>query len=411
MKDRIPGAPGQYKAVVTEEELLKMQAGEAFAITMTRDDQPIEEGTPYNKAAVLPDKLAQQLCPDIEDPTPADAFDALANRMKAKAGFIYPLATEVVPDGFLLCDGAEYDREEYPELFAAIGTMYGEGDGETTFNVPNLATRVPVGAGEEYELGQTGGEAEHTLTVDEMPSHRHTETALVQGYSGWSDFTTDQYSVIHDYTGNYVAPNQTLKTASVYSGDTTPKGGDQPHNNMQPYTVVNYIIATGKETAVSVSDIIIGAQAIPLEVQYGGTGATNGQDACKNINALHAIESTEHPGCYYRMVDGEQEWINPPFVFHEEYKTTERVNGKAVYAKCFGVHLTSSDVLAFDLDAHIIKLHAWSTYAKIIPSNNPNTDWDMGLSARSDGIHVLSGDSIVAQEDASAWFQVWYVKW
>lgn len=82
MKDRIPGAPGQYKAVVTEEELLKMQAGEAFVITMTRDDQPIEEGTPYNKAAVLPDVLAQQLCPDIEDPTPADAFDALASRMK-----------------------------------------------------------------------------------------------------------------------------------------------------------------------------------------------------------------------------------------------------------------------------------------------------------------------------------------
>lgn len=77
MTDRVPGAPGQYKAVVAEAELQKMQAGESFIITMTRDDQPITEGTPYSKATVLPDALAQLLCPDIEDPTPADAFAAL----------------------------------------------------------------------------------------------------------------------------------------------------------------------------------------------------------------------------------------------------------------------------------------------------------------------------------------------
>lgn len=77
MKDRVPGAPGQYKAVVTEAELQKMHAGEQFAITMTRDDQPIVEGTPYSKAAVLPDALATQLCPGIADPTPADALAAL----------------------------------------------------------------------------------------------------------------------------------------------------------------------------------------------------------------------------------------------------------------------------------------------------------------------------------------------
>ena len=90
-----------------------------------------------------------------------------------KAGFIYPLASSVVPEGFLLCDGAAYSRTEYPELFAAIGTIYGEGDGSTTFNVPNLSTRVPVGAGDGYGLGDVGGEAEHTLTVTEMPSHSH----------------------------------------------------------------------------------------------------------------------------------------------------------------------------------------------------------------------------------------------
>lgn len=77
MTDRVPGAPGQYKAVVAQQELQKMQSGEAFTITMTRDDQPITEGTPYSKAAVLPDALAEKLCPGVEDPTPADALFAL----------------------------------------------------------------------------------------------------------------------------------------------------------------------------------------------------------------------------------------------------------------------------------------------------------------------------------------------
>lgn len=77
MKDRVPGAPGQYQAVLSAEALAKMQAGEQFTITLTRDDQPITEGTPYSKAAVLPDDLAKRLCPEIEDPTPADALAAL----------------------------------------------------------------------------------------------------------------------------------------------------------------------------------------------------------------------------------------------------------------------------------------------------------------------------------------------
>lgn len=78
MKDRQPGAPGQYKAVITPAELQKMPAGEVFVITMTRDDQPLVEGTPYNKASVLPDDLAAIICPDVMDPTPADAFRGVA---------------------------------------------------------------------------------------------------------------------------------------------------------------------------------------------------------------------------------------------------------------------------------------------------------------------------------------------
>lgn len=78
MKDRQPGAPGQYKAVITAAELQKLQAGDQFTITLTRDDQPLVEGTPYNKASVLPDDLAAIICPDVLDPTPADALGGLA---------------------------------------------------------------------------------------------------------------------------------------------------------------------------------------------------------------------------------------------------------------------------------------------------------------------------------------------
>lgn len=77
MTDRKPGAPGQYKAVITASERAKMQNGQAFTIHLERDDQPITEGTPYSKAAVLPDELAAILCPDTVDPTPADALSAL----------------------------------------------------------------------------------------------------------------------------------------------------------------------------------------------------------------------------------------------------------------------------------------------------------------------------------------------
>lgn len=192
--------------------------------------------------------------------------------LKSKAGFIYPLASSVVPEGFLLCDGAAYSRTEYSELFAAIGTIYGAGDGSTTFNVPNLQTRVPIGSGEGYALGATGGKATHTLTINEMPAHDHFTAR--DGGSGNIYFAAGGSSV-------WVESNNFAN--SGYRSLTTISGGSQPHNNMQPYTVVNYIIATGKDTGVSVQDIITGVQALPLGVEYGGTGATNAATALENL--------------------------------------------------------------------------------------------------------------------------------
>ena len=82
MTDRVPGAPGQFQAQITAEEQQKLLAAEPFAITLTRDDHPVVQGTPYSKAAVLPDEVAQMICPYVDDPTPADALRALAERMQ-----------------------------------------------------------------------------------------------------------------------------------------------------------------------------------------------------------------------------------------------------------------------------------------------------------------------------------------
>lgn len=154
-------------------------------------------------------------------------LDAKATKV---AGLVHQYAGANAPDGYLLCDGSFYRTDEYPELFDAIGFTYGEsGSGvNLMFAVPNLATRVPVGVGSGYALGSTGGEAKHTLTVNEIPAHDHGAT-----YSGNADSGNKKYDWFTN-TGTKIG----------YQAIST--GSGAAHNNMQPYIVLNYIISTGK---------------------------------------------------------------------------------------------------------------------------------------------------------------------
>ena len=141
-------------------------------------------------------------------------------------GSIFMYASNTIPSKWLLCNGQEINREEYSNLFSIIGTTYGEGDGETTFNLPNLKGRVPVGIDDnDYDfdvLGKTGGEKEHTLTINEMPEHAH------------------QMGSDHNTFGAGSYPNDRLYDGTNFSTKET--GGGQAHNNLQPYIVLNYII-------------------------------------------------------------------------------------------------------------------------------------------------------------------------
>lgn len=90
-------------------------------------------------------------------------------------GDLKPIAGPNIPTGWLLCDGSAQSRTEYPELYEAIGTIWGAGDGSTTFNLPPRGL-ILMGAGDHVSLGQTAGAATVTLTADNLPSHDHAIT-------------------------------------------------------------------------------------------------------------------------------------------------------------------------------------------------------------------------------------------
>lgn len=150
------------------------------------------------------------------------------------SGTILATGRSTAPTGYLLCNGGTANRTTHATLFTAIGTTYGAGDGSTTFGLPDLRGRVPVGEDGSAArltandaLGQSGGEEKHTLTTGEMPSHTH---RIFQASGAGGVNSTSQI---------YAPPNG---VASVTGLDTQSAGGGGSHNNMQPFQVVNYMI-------------------------------------------------------------------------------------------------------------------------------------------------------------------------
>ena len=138
------------------------------------------------------------------------------------------------PRGWAMCNGQLLLINQNQALFSILGTTYG-GNGQTNFALPNLQGRVPVYVGNGIVLGQSAGEAAHTLTISEMPAHTH----LPAGSSTPANLGVPTGNVWA--TGNAAynpTPNTTMNPASLL-----PAGGSQPHANLSPYVTVNVCIA------------------------------------------------------------------------------------------------------------------------------------------------------------------------
>ena len=164
-------------------------------------------------------------------------------------GFIMQYATSTPPSGWLLCDGSAISRSTYSALFAIINTTYGSGNGTTTFNVPDLRGRVPVGYGQgsgltNRTMASTGGEETHTLTTSEMPSHSHSinDPGHYHSYAYYYPVGTQVSNVNGTNAGG---TNYTNNTNSATTNITINNAGSgAAHNTMPPYIVVNYLIKT-----------------------------------------------------------------------------------------------------------------------------------------------------------------------
>ena len=147
------------------------------------------------------------------------------------------------PDGYMFANGQAISRTTYSDLFAIYGTTFGAGDGSTTFNLPNLNGRTPVGLNASDSdfntIGKTGGEKTHTLTQNELAAHRH-------GFQGGAAlFTQPDQGVKGLGSGNLW-----IEGVGAIPTTSTDGGANQPHNNMQPYMVLNYIIKVIQYTPV-----------------------------------------------------------------------------------------------------------------------------------------------------------------
>jgi microcystin-dependent protein len=158
-------------------------------------------------------------------------------------GQITLVAFNFAPVGWALCNGQLLQIAENDALFALIGTTYG-GDGQTTFALPNLQSRIPIHQGQgigtsNYVLGQNSGSENVSLTVAQIPNHGHTAQCL--------SASSNSQSPVGAIWG-LAATDKAYQSAEVGAGTMAagaigPAGGNQPHPNLMPYQALNYIIA------------------------------------------------------------------------------------------------------------------------------------------------------------------------
>lgn len=146
------------------------------------------------------------------------------------------------PNGWMFCEGQTLPISENDALFTLIGTTYG-GDGQETFNLPNLQSRVPIhmGTGPDgttYQIGEMAGTEQETLTTQQIPTHSHPLTASTNP----ANLQTPAANLVGKSTQVDLFINA-VPTDALNNQAITPAGGSQPHENCQPFLCINFIIS------------------------------------------------------------------------------------------------------------------------------------------------------------------------
>jgi microcystin-dependent protein len=148
------------------------------------------------------------------------------------------------PKGWALCNGQFLPINQNQALFSLLGTTYG-GNGQTTFALPDCRSRVPIGRGSQFStLGEVGGQEFHTVTQSEMPAHNH--FAVGSKTAANSAFIAQTFPAVSNNTpakctATIYGPPSNL--TSLQPTSVSNIGGSQPHENRQPFLVLNMIIA------------------------------------------------------------------------------------------------------------------------------------------------------------------------
>ncbi len=159
-------------------------------------------------------------------------------------GEVRMFAGNFAPRNWVLAQGQVLAIGQHPALFSILGTTYG-GNGRTRFALPDLRSRVPVGAGtgpglSQRRLGDEGGEETHVLTIDEMPVHDHAMNARGTLTPNSQRSKTPEGNVLT--FGGQKIYTDLAADAQMAPGSIGVEGGDIAHNNMQPFLGINYIL-------------------------------------------------------------------------------------------------------------------------------------------------------------------------
>jgi len=197
--------------------------------------------------------------------TAAKVAEALRTLL-TPTGSLTPYAGSSAPTGWLFCYGQAVSRVTYVDLFTAIGTTYGSGDGSTTFNLPDLRGRVIAGKDDMGGasanrltdqsgglngdiLGDSGGSETHTLTTAQMPTHTHTVNSVtvyaasVSGTNSGTSYSGLSYTSVNDFD-SITRFGTTGDGVNSHTASLANTGSGAAHNNVQPTFILNYIIKT-----------------------------------------------------------------------------------------------------------------------------------------------------------------------